>query len=191
MATSMLSSLLRGLAIVAILLAVHTAEAQSLASTFESLIDHKGGLRLPRQYRQQWSHLGSWVIAEPMAPGAGLHDVYTQPEALESYRHKGDFPDGTVIVKDVSHIESGTLTTGHAQWAGATKIWFVMVRDTADRFPGNKHWQEGWGWALFDAQNPAKNISEGFEVSCKGCHLPAAGTHWVFTHGYPSLKGDD
>lgn len=156
--------------------------------TFETLVDESGNISLPQNYRHDWGHMGSWTVLNETAPGHGFHDVYTQQDAIKAYQENGSFPDGSVLVKEVRKVESGPQTTGHAQWAGDVKIWFVMIKDEKERFPDNKHWKEGWGWALYDAQNPLKNVSEGFEQSCFACHAPAKQTDWVFVNGYPSLK---
>ncbi len=167
------------------------AQAESLSqNTYRQLVDQAGNIRLPESYRQDWTHLGSWLVAEPKAPGHGFHDVYAQPEAVKAYRQSGKFPDGSVLVKEVRQVKSGPQTTGEAQWAGAPVIWFVMVKDSSGRFKGNPHWAQGWGWALYEAKdpkNPARNVSKGFTETCMGCHTPAQKTDWVFVDGYPTL----
>ncbi len=167
-------------------------------STYETIVDQSGNISLPVNYRSQWTHIGSWLIADTKAPGYGFHDVYMQPEAVEHYRKTNEYPDGAVIVKEVRHVEEGPKTTGQAQWAGDVIIWFVMVKDSKGRFKGSPHWSNGWGWALFEKNNggegaamgmrPPKNVSEGFGPSCQGCHTPAKATDWVFLEGYPTLK---
>jgi hypothetical protein len=168
--------------------AIPARSADLAAETYVTLVDGTGTIRLPEDFRLQWTHLGSWVVADADAPGHGIHDVYTQPEAARAYRERGRFPDGTVLIKAIGGLARGTLTTGDAVWAGEPKIWFVMVKDRAGRFPDSGHWAEGWGWALFEAAAPGVNASDGFEQSCRGCHLPARGTDWVFVDGYPSLR---
>jgi len=172
----------------ALLLAASAGAAELAQQTFGRLVDGQGGIRIPQAYRSSWTHLGSWVVDKEGAPGQGFHDVYAQPEAVQAYRRGGSFPDGTVLVKEIRAIEAGDRTTGPARWAGGVNIWFVMVRDTEGRFKGSPHWAQGWGWALFEARDPAKNVSKGFEASCKGCHLPAKDTGWVYVEGYPTLK---
>lgn len=163
-------------------------DIEHVNETFKTLVDENGNIHLPNNYRQNWGHMGSWTVLDESAPGNGFHDVYTQHDAIEAYLEKGHFPDGSVLIKEVRKIESGLQTTGHAQWAGDLKITFVMIKDEKGRFPDNKHWKEGWGWALFDAQNPLTNVSQGFEQSCYACHAPAKQTDWVYINGYPSLK---
>ncbi|MDX1757513.1 MAG: cytochrome P460 family protein [Marinobacter sp.] len=169
-------------------LATSVTHAEDLAThTFQNIVDSNGTISLPADARESWVHLGSWVVNEAGAPGAGFHDVYTQPEAAQTYRESGEFADGTVLIKEIRSILSGDKTTGPALWAGEPQVWFVMVRDRQNRFDG-PHWGEGWGWALYKADNPTRNVSESFEATCKGCHTPAQQTNWVFIEGYPTLK---
>lgn len=176
-----------GLTVGLTLLAGPMFAADLATTTFRDHVDGEGNISLPMDARASWVHLGSWVVQEADAPGAGFHDVYTQPEAARAYRDSGEFADGTVLVKEIRGVESAEKTTGPALWAGEPAIWFVMVKDTQGRFDG-PHWGEGWGWALFEADAPKVNASESFESTCQGCHVPAQQTDWVFVEGYPTLK---
>ncbi len=68
------------------------------------------------------------------------------------------------------------------------KGWFVMVKDSAGRYPGNALWGDGWGWSWFDAANPTKTTSTDYRLNCKSCHVPAQATDWIYVDGYPALK---
>ena len=166
-----------------------TALASDLSDdTYSRWVDEDGRITLPRDFRSQWIHLGSWLVDDAAAPGYGLHDVYTQQESVAYYRAKGEFPDGAILVKEVRAVASGPKTTGHAQWAGNPLIWFVMVKDaTQRRFQGSPHWGLGWGWSLYEAADPGKNVSTGHQASYLACHTPAKETDWVFIEGYPTL----
>ncbi len=171
-----------------ILTASFVAAASDLPTqTFATVVDKQGGIQLPKNFRQEWTHLGSWVVTDEKAPGHGFHDVYTQPEAARAFNQTGKFADGTVLVKEIRSIGAGALTTGQAQWATDPAVWFVMVKDSKARFDG-PHWAEGWGWALYEAKDPTTNVSVSFEQTCQGCHLPAKDSDWVFLDGYPTLK---
>lgn len=167
-----------------------TVHAQSLAdNTYRNWVSERGEISLPKNYRATWAHLGSWLIADSDAPGHGFHDIYTQPEVVSIFHHTGEFPDGAILIKEVRSIQEAYKTTGLAQWAGDISILFVMVKDQRGRFQNNLHWQQSWGWALFnfDDNQLSKNVSGGFEQSCRGCHWPARTQDWVFTEGYPTL----
>ena len=155
-------------------------------------VDSNGQISLPKDFRASWTHLGSWVVQQDGAPGQGFHDVYTEPASAAAFRKTGQWPDGATLVKEIRAIRSGALTTGPGLWAGENKVWFVMVKDSKLRFKSQAksaaNWGDGWGWALFDAKDPSKNVSASHEKDCKGCHLPAQATDWVFVEGYPTLK---
>jgi len=160
---------------------------------FSPYVDAAGNISRPRDFRENWVHLGSWFVNnDDQASGPGVHDVYSNPDAVEEFKRTGRWPDGAVIVKTVAGIESERLTTGNANWAGDVGVWFVMVRDNENRFPDNKAWGENWGWALFTADDPDKNQTknwkgEGFN-NCFGCHAPAQNTEWVYIDGYPTIR---
>lgn len=136
--------------------------------------------------REGLVHLGSWFVPEGDADG--FHHVYTQPEAIDAFRATGAFPDGTVLVKELRDHARGSYTTG-GDVASATRAtrWFLMVKDRRNRYPGDPLWQEGWGWALFEADAPGENVARSFAADCQACHIPARDSDWVYTQGYPRL----
>jgi cytochrome c len=155
---------------------------------FSPYVDGRGAIRLPEGFREKWVHLGSWFVPDEKAPGYGVHDVYTQPETVAAYKRDGEFPDSAVLVKEIRKIRARMLTTGPASWAGENAVWFVMIRDKAGRFRNHPNWGDGWGWALFEAKDPAKNVSLSYRKDCTSCHTPARKTNWVFVEGYPTLR---
>jgi cytochrome c len=170
-------------------LSANLANAADLATeTYRDWVSPTGEIKRPEGFRQHWRHLGSWLVDDAKAPGHGFHDVYAQAEAVAAYLKTGQFPDGAVLVKEIRKIGAGPKTTGPARWATEPAVWFVMVKDTQGRFPGNPHWADGWGWALYEAADPARNVSKGYADTCKTCHEPAAKTDRVYIEGYPTLR---
>jgi hypothetical protein len=49
-------------------------------------------------------------------------------------------------------------------------------------------WADGWGWALFNADSPDKQVATDYRKDCWGCHVPAASTDRVYIQGYPVLS---
>ncbi|MCP5084075.1 MAG: cytochrome P460 family protein [Alphaproteobacteria bacterium] len=153
--------------------------------------DSSGNIHLPKiDFRKDWVALGTWAAAaEEGAQGSqGLHVVYAQPETVEAYRKTGTFPDGAVLVKELLSTKTEDMTTGTISRAHAATGWFVMIKDAIGRYPGNKLWGDGWGWAHFDAKLPSKVTTTDYEADCKGCHVPAQSTDWVYVQGYPVLQ---
>jgi Cytochrome P460 len=158
------------------------------ADDFSAYVTKEGGISLPADYREKFVHLGTWAVAsKPGKPVDELHGVYARPEDVKAYRRDGKFPDGAVLVKDVISVSSAKLTTGQASWAKGVKIWFVMIKDAKGRFPKNDLWGLGWGWALFEAKDPKKNVATDYRTDCKVCHVPAKKDDWVYIRGYPVL----
>jgi hypothetical protein len=161
----------------------------SKASGFSPYVTKDGAISRPTDYRETFLHLGTYAVAtKPNQPLDEMHVVYARPEDVRAYRRDGKFPDGATLVKEVTQVGSDKLTTGQSHWATDIKLWFVMIKDAKGRFPGNDLWGDGWGWALFLAKEPARNVATDYTTDCKICHIPAKKDDWVYVRGYPALK---
>lgn len=185
-----------GIAVAAVLLAgsivtlvqVNRAD-QSEGPTAARVVDAKGNIRVPEDYRTRYQALGSWAIAADSGRGSReMHGVYASPGAIAAYREAGRFPDGTVLVKEVFGTSTSSMTTGTVSHADRLKGWFVMVKDSRNSHPGNPLWGDGWGWSWFDADRPLQTTSTSYESDCRGCHVPAQSTDWIYVNGYPALR---
>ena len=77
------------------------------------VVDVKGNLRVPENYRTLYQPLGSWAIAADSGRSSKeMHEVYSSPGAIDAYRKAGHFPDGTVLVKEVFGTSTAGMTTG-------------------------------------------------------------------------------
>ena len=159
------------------------------ARAAKSVMDSNGNIRVPENYRLDYQYLGSWAVAADQVSGSKeLHIVFASPGAARAYRAGGAFPQGTVLVKEVFQASTASMTTGTVSHPKILKGWFVMVRDTTGQHAGNKLWGDGWGWSWFDAGNPTRTTSTDYKRDCRGCHVPAQSTGWVYVDGYPSLR---
>src|SRR5215469_1784353 len=159
------------------------------ADNFSPYVTKDGGISRPTDYRDTFEYLGSYAVAtKPDKPLDEMHVVYARPEDVRAYRRDGKFPDGATLVKEVTRVSSDKLTTGQSHWATDIKLWFVMIKDAKGRFPGNDLWGDGWGWALFLAKEPARNVATDYSTDCRTCHVPAKKDDWVYVRGYPALK---
>ena len=169
----------------------------SYTSTYGNLVDDVGNITLPKNFRENWTFLGTWSIAakdvetSSAASGhgaAGLHNVYTQNGVVEYFRKKGAFPDGAVIVKELLKADTASMTTGTVSRGSETEGWFIMIKDTQNRFPSNSLWGEGWGWALFKVNQTDRPVTQNYKTECIGCHIPARQDDWIYLNGYPVLE---
>ena len=88
-----------------------------------------------------------------------MHFTYAPPGAAEYYRKNGEFADGTVLAKEIDATDHAQMTTGDAHWATKNIEWFVMIKAQKNRFPNNPLWGDKWGWALFKADAPDKQVA--------------------------------
>jgi hypothetical protein len=154
-----------------------------------NVVDSKGNLRVPENYRTLYQTLGSWAVAADNGHGSKeIHEVYASPGAIDGYRKTGRFLDGTVLVKEVFGTSTNEMTTGTVSRADKLKGWFVMLKDSKNNHPGNPLWGDGWGWSWFDADKPLKTTSTNYKSDCLGCHVPARSTDWIYINGYPALR---
>lgn len=151
-------------------------------------VTKQGEISLPDDFRKTMSHLGSWFV--PLGGASGFHDVYTRASDVDSFRKNGKFPDGAILIKELRHSLTADYTTGKgvSYATGEIKQWFVMIKDSQNRFSSNsKNWGDGWGWALFKPDNRAKNVSTDYKTDCLGCHVPAKSNDWIYVESYPTL----
>jgi len=151
-------------------------------------VDSKGNISLPENFRQNYTHLGSWFV--PEGDASGFHDVYMDPASVKKYLKTKKFPDGAVMVKELRGAHRADYTTGAnvARAVDSIKQTFVMIKDECGRHKGNPIWAEGWGWGLFSAEKGKPNMAKSFEADCKACHVPAQNTDWVYIDAYPTLN---
>ncbi len=159
-----------------------------------------GAISVPEAYTL-WPTLGTWSHVKVDGGAPNIHEyhvVYTQPETIKYYKKKGRFPDGAVLVKELLHAETMSMTTGPAVGHG-TKItgWFVLVRDTKGRFKDSPLWGDGWGWSLFNLDDSKHTVSKNYRSDCIPCHTPARklaprnakkDDKWIYSFGYPVLR---
>ena len=150
------------------------------------LVDKDGNIRKPAGYRDRYELLGTYTVIDPK--GDQMHVTYASPGTAAYYRKTGKFPDGAVLVKEIYGTDHAQLTTGDAHWASGINVWFVKIKDEKSRHPDNKLWGDGWGWALFKADAPDKQVATDYKKDCLGCHIPAQSTDWTYVQGFPVLK---
>jgi len=143
------------------------------AEKTNTIVDARGNLRVPTNYRTTYQFLGTWAIAadKGVQGSKQIHDVYSSPGAIAAYRKDGHFPDGTVLVKEVHETATQPMTTGTVSHADKLVGWFVMVKASKNLHPDNKWWGDGWAWSWFDAGKPLKTTSTDFKKDCLSCHV--------------------
>lgn len=156
-----------------------------------------GELVLPRGYHQ-WIFLGAPLTPHALNGGnAGFpeyHNVYVQPEAFKAYRKTGEWPEGTILFKELQLTRPGTNpdgssaeVSGRGYFPAARNGVDISVKDSK-RFKDTK----GWGFFNFGHHAPpyAKTAAAAAKDACAGCHIANA-DNMVFSKFYkPILEAE-
>ncbi len=171
--------------------AIGSIYALAHAQNFSPYVDDAGNISRPVDFKTDpdWLHIGGWSVVNENNEGNGVHNVYTTRAAAASFRENGVFPDGAPLVKEVRGAKGDDLSTGRAHWATENQVWFVSIKDSKNRFSDNPLWGDGWGWALFQADNPAKQVASDYKADCKACHVPVEKSDWMYLHAYAPVLG--
>ncbi|MEO1329278.1 MAG: cytochrome P460 family protein [Pseudomonadota bacterium] len=165
-----------------------SAFAQGFAQDFAPGVSANGAISVPNvDYRRDWSHLGTFSV--PREDHVEFHSVYAEPKVVDAYRETGEYPDGAVLIKELWAGKTEELTTGSASHASTPAGWFVMIKDREGRFAGNPLWGDGWGWALFNADDPENTVTTNYQDDCIACHEPVRAADFVHSYAYPALAG--
>lgn len=150
----------------------------------------RGELVLPDDYHY-WVFLGSPLTPHALngdnAPFPEYHNVYVQRAALEAYRETGEWPEGTILLKELQLTTprsfddgSSVEVSGRGYFPAARNGIDISVKNS-ERFPETN----GWGFFNFGHHTPpyAESAAPQPKEACAGCHIDNA-DNMVFTKFY-------
>ena len=181
--------------VLAISVPVHTENRAVAAPTVElnqladAVVFNKDGQLLqPTGYRR-WVYVGTPLTPHDMNGGKAafpeFHNVYVHPQAFDTYERTGEFPDGTVVVKELVSVGSKQASSGRGYFMGDFIGLEVAMKDKR-RFrdePGN--------WAFFSFGHEYPLLETALPqpaANCSACHANLADDDFVFTQYYPVLR---
>lgn len=152
-----------------------------------------GNLVLPHNFRH-WIFLGSPLTPNALNGGkAGFpeyHNVYVQPQAFAVFRETGQWPEGTIMLKELQLIReakyddgSSLEASGRGYFPGKLNGIDISVKDSS-RFSETN----GWGFFNFGHHAPPYAESAALQPveACAGCHMENA-TNMVFSKFYAPI----
>lgn len=176
------------------LLSTKPVAAQGQRST--AVFDSDGKLQLPTGFRK-WVFVGAPLTPNGLNNGkAGFpeyHHVYVEAKNVDAYLKTGSFPEGTVIVKELTRVlspmfpdGSRTEPSGRGFFNGEYNGIDLTVKDSK-RFAKTN----GWGFFTY-GHHPlpyAKSAAESPVSECAGCHIAnVAKTDMTWVQFYPLLR---
>jgi hypothetical protein len=163
--------------------------------------DAQGRLKFPDDYRT-WIHAGTSLglkyrkdVTEDTprekkpsdAPMSGdFHSVYIDPEAYETFRKTGKFPDPTILVMEVHDAKEREPKNIVSAGLFSADLKDVEVAVKNSRRPDGSTTE----WAYYAFPDPTKASSaEAFkDADCFACHQKHADVDNVWVQFYPTLR---
>jgi hypothetical protein len=182
-----------------LLVAKPVAAAQSDQSS--AIFEPDGKLKLPDPPTfRRWVFVGAPLTPNGLNNGKAnfpeYHHVYIEQKNVEAYLKTGEFPEGTVIVKELTRVlkptfpdGSRTEPSGRGYFNGEYNGIDVTVKDSK-RFAKTNN----WGFFTF-GHHPlpyAESAAEAPATECASCHQTfVAKTDMTWVQFYPLLRDKD
>jgi hypothetical protein len=169
-----------------------TAQTQQSAVEFDS----DGKMKLPTGFRK-WVFVGAPLTPDGLNNGKSnfpeYHHVYIEQKNVDAYLKTGSFPEGTVIVKELTRVLNPTFPdgsrnepSGRGYFNGEFNGIDLSMKDSK-RFAKTN----GWGYFTF-GHHPLpyeKTAAESPVTECAGCHIAnVAKTDMTWVQFYPLLR---
>ena len=168
------------------------AQAQQSAVVFNA----DGTMQLPTGFRR-WVFVGAPLTPNALNDGKAnfpeYHHVYIEQKNVDAYLKTGEFPEGTVIVKELTRVlnpefpdGSRKEPSGRGYFNGEYNGMDVTVKDSK-RFADTNNWGFfNFGHHAWPLEESAKEASAS---ECAGCHIAnVAQTDMTWIQFYPLLR---
>jgi len=180
------------------------------AQTHQSAVeyDSNGKMKVPTGFRK-WVFVGAPLTPEGLNNGKfncnadgtsctrsnfpEYHHVYIEQKNVDAYLKTGEFPEGTVIVKELTRVLNPTFPdssrkepSGRGYFNGVYNGIDMSIKDSK-RFAKTN----GWGSFTFGHHSMPyeKTSAERPVTECAGCHLAnVAATDMTWIQFYPLLR---
>lgn len=190
-----------GLAASAVYLLVAKPVVASQSEQSSAVFDSDGKMKLPDPHTfRRWVFVGAPLTPNGLNNGKAnfpeYHHVYIEQKNVDAYLKTGEFPEGTVIVKELTRVlnptfpdGSRTEPSGRGYFNGAYNGIDVTVKDSK-RFAKTNN----WGFFTF-GHHPLpydESAAEAPASECASCHQTfVAKTDMTWVQFYPLLRDKD
>jgi len=153
--------------------------------------DKDGKLIQPENYEwRTWMYIGTPItpnsLNPPEAPFPEFHNVYIDPVSFKHFSKTGEFPDGTLLIKELVSVGATKAPSGNGYFQGDF-IGLEAAYKDSKRYPN-----EPGNWAYFTFSHeapPYPNVATlQPAAACNSCHEANAADDWVFTQYYPVIR---
>jgi hypothetical protein len=153
-----------------------------------------GSLVLPAGFRS-WVFIGGPITPNGLndggAPFPEFHSVYIERENLRYYQKNGKFPEGTILVKELSLAQVGKHPDGSLDSASGRGYFPSTLNGLDVMVKDSKRYSKTNDWGFFTFGHHAEPYESTAKESsqCAYCHIAnVAKTDMVWVQYYPLLK---
>jgi hypothetical protein len=155
-----------------------------------------GTVQVPTGFRK-WVFVGAPLTPNGLNDGkAGFpeyHNVYVEQKNVDAYLKTGEFPEGTVIVKELTRVLNPTFPDGSRKEPSGRGIFNGQYNGIDMTVKDSKRFGKTNGWGFFTFGHhplPYDKVSAERPVTeCAGCHIAnVAATDMTWIQFYPLLR---
>ncbi|PKG98332.1 cytochrome P460 family protein [Paraglaciecola sp. MB-3u-78] len=147
-------------------------------------------LQRPTGYRE-WVYVGTPLTPNELNNGKAafpeFHNVYIDPKSWSHWKKKGEFRNGTILMKELVAVGSKAAVSGQGYFQG-NFLGLEATIKSKKHFPNEPG---NWGYYSFstlDHSSLNKTAKAFPAASCNACHAASAADDFVFTQYYPILS---
>ncbi len=155
-----------------------------------------GTVQVPTGFRK-WVFVGAPLTPNGLNDGkAGFpeyHNVYVEQKNVDAYLKTGEFPEGTVIVKELTRVLNPTFPDGSRKEPSGRGFFNGQYNGIDMTVKDSKRFAKTNGWGFFTFGHhplPYDKVSAERPVTeCAGCHIAnVAATDMTWIQFYPLLR---
>ncbi len=152
-----------------------------------------GELVLPKGFHE-WVFLGSpltpHALNDDKAAFPEYHNVYVQPEAYRAYRRTGEWPEGTILLKELQLTRAKTHADGSSDEVSGRGYFPAALNGIDISVKDSERFEASNGWGFFNFGHHAPPYAETAPAlpidACAGCHIAHA-DEMVFSKFYEPI----
>ncbi len=179
--------------------AVYLVVAKPVAAQTEQssvVFNADGTVQVPTGFRK-WVFVGAPLTPNGLNDGkAGFpeyHNVYVEQKNVDAYLKTGEFPEGTVIVKELTRVLNPTFPDGSRKEPSGRGFFNGQYNGIDMTVKDSKRFAKTNGWGFFTFGHhplPYDKVSAERPVTeCAGCHIAnVAATDMTWIQFYPLLR---
>ena len=187
---------LLGLAASAVYLLAAKPVVAAQTEQSSAVFDPDGKVELPTGFRA-WVFVGAPLTPNGLNKGKAnfpeYHHVYIEKKNVDAYLKTGEFPEGTVIVKELTRVLNPSFPDGSRTEASGRGYFNGQYNGIDLTVKDSKRFAKTNGWGLFTfGHHPMpyeKAAAEKPVSECAGCHIAnVAATDMTWVQFYPLLR---